>query len=241
MRPESEMREWLRERKNLGIKSVHASFAGYGSVHDHWSRRVGDFDFLMNTLKIAADLGFRLEQRLFLTKGTLSLFEELIDKLDELPGKVKKREISSFFYGGRAGLLENERVTAADLERLPEKVSKLLLKRRPWRSEREWMDFVRQEDDVPTKVLVRLYPDDANIDQIEAKSCEAIIAELESRTRAAYALLPSRRELCEECGDVTNTQLYEHCPDIERKWLDRYLEKYPLKFERQLTYLAMNN
>ncbi len=46
---------------------------------------------------------------------------------------------------------------------------------------------------------------------------------------------------CRYCFFNNHKDSNEHCPDIERKWLDRYLEKYPLKFERQLTYLAMNN
>ncbi|HEY3424783.1 MAG TPA: hypothetical protein VGL27_08315 [Negativicutes bacterium] len=241
MRSESEMRKWLQERRDLGIKFVFASFAGYGEVHDSWNGRTGDFDFLMNTSKIAGEMGMVFRQRLFLLKSTLPTLERLIDRLDQLPGKVKSREIYPLSYSGRAGQLEEERVTDTDLDCLPEQVTKFFFKRATWHTEGEWMDIISKEENSPVKVMLKLWLDDTNIERIEALSCEEIAAEMEDRTRAAFAALPTRQELSKECGNVANTCLYQYSHDIERKWLDRYLAKYPLQFERQLTYLSMFN
>jgi hypothetical protein len=242
MRPERELRNWLQQLRDIGVKTAYVSFAGYGDVHDYWNRRKGDFDFLMNAIRIAADLGMIFHQRLFLMKSTLPTLGTLIDKLDTLPGKVKSREIYPLFYTGRAGRLEDERVTKDDLEHLPERVTKFFANRKNWHSEQEWMDIIRKEQEPPLiKILMQLYLDDTNIDRIESMSCEAILEDWERRTRAAYNMLPAPRELCEESGDAANTRLYQNRPDIERLWLNRYLKKHPLLFERQLTYLAMND
>jgi sulfatase maturation enzyme AslB (radical SAM superfamily) len=241
MRPESEMRIRLQKLRDVGVKFAYASFAGYGDVHDYWNSRPGDFEFLINTMTSAANLGMVFFQRIFLMKSTLPTLEKLIDKLDELPIKVKSREIYPLFYSGRARYLEDERVTAADLEVLPERVTKFLKKRKNWRTEREWMDTVYEREETSANVILKLYLDDTNIDRIESMSCEEIVSELENRTRAAYAALPAKRQLCEEYGDPTNLRLYQDFHDVQILWLDRYLKKYPIQFERSLTRLTAND
>lgn len=237
MRSESEMRVWLRERQKLGIRNVIVSFLGHGGVHDYWNNRPGDFDYLMSTLKIAAELGMNMEQRLYLLKSTLPCIEELIDKLDALPGKVKKRLIEPIAYSGRAGNMEAERVTEPDLECLPERLRKSVSE---VRSEREWIAVMRQDAEPPRRnVLLKLCLDEMNIDRIETMSCEEIVAELEQRVRDAYAAMPARKELLEAYGDSNNTHLYASIWELERKWLDRYLEKYPIHFDREITIWSM--
>lgn len=240
LRSEAQMRDWLRERKEAGIKEVHASFAGYGEMHDRWNGRAGDFDFQMNNLRIAGELGMEISQRLFLTQSTLPLLEPLIDQLDELPGRVKKRYVCPLFYMGTAVNLENDRITEATRAKLPARIAELCRKNRvKWRSEREWLEVVRNEQEGPEAVMLRLEPDEDNIDKLEAMSCEEIVAALTAKTRRAYEAIPSRRELCEKCGDLHNTRIYTLRNDIERKWLDRYLADNPLSFDRLLTHLAM--
>lgn len=240
VRSEKEMRGWLQERKDAGIKEVHASFAGHGKVHDRWNGRRGDFEFQMSTLKIAAELGLEISQRLLLTRSTLPLLDELIDRLDSLPGHPKKRYLCPLFYMGSATRLENERVTREMLESLPRRIMSLYGSDiRKWRSEPEWMRCVREEDEGPQKVMLRLEPDENNIDTIERMSCDEILADLKTRTRQAYNAIPGRRELCEMAGDPTNTRIYVIRNDIERKWLDHYLESDPTPFDRILTHLSM--
>src|SRR5208282_3160062 len=105
-RPDDEMRTWLRQRQDIGIKVVVASFAGHGEFYDRWSGRPGDFDFQMRTLRVAADLGMELRQRLFLTNSTIPLLDELIGKLDALPGGFGDRCAHLLFYCGLAKRLE---------------------------------------------------------------------------------------------------------------------------------------
>lgn len=240
LRPEDELRTWLLERKKAGIQEVHASFAGYGEFHDRWNGRKGDFEFQMKTLQIAAELGMELSQRLFVTNSTLPLLDGLLDKLEAIPAKIRHRYLSPFFYMGFAKQFEGERITEKVLDRLPERLMRLYRANKSnWRSERSWMEAVRTEEEAPEEVMLRLEPDEFNIDRLEALSCEEITADLERQTRAAYRAIPSRRELCEQAGDPDNIRIYALRNDIERKWLDRYLDEHPVRFNRLLTHLAM--
>jgi hypothetical protein len=237
-RPDDEMKRWLKERQDIGIKAVVGSFAGHSQFHDGWNGRRGDFDFQMRTLAVAAGLGMELRQRLFLTNSTIPLLDELIEKLDALPGLVGDRVIYPLFYCGRARRLEGERITREMLDTLPERIRRLYRSDwKNWRAEQEWIEYVATEGEIPEKVRLNLELDDSNIDQVEAMSCDEILAELESRTRAAYAVIPSRVELAETYGDPSNTHIYMFRWDMERKWLDRHLAKNPALFDRELTHL----
>ncbi|HEY3424748.1 MAG TPA: hypothetical protein VGL27_08140, partial [Negativicutes bacterium] len=108
------------------------------------------------------------------------------------------------------------------------------------RTEREWITLMQQREEPPKKnVILKFELDDTNIDRIEAMSCEAIVAELEQRVRGAYAAMPTQRELFEACGDPDGILLYKDQRELERKWLDDYLEKYPIQFDREITMLGM--
>ena len=52
-------------------------------------------------------------ERLFLTQNTLPLFDRLLDILDGIPGEIRSRVVSPFFYAGLAHRYEDERITEA--------------------------------------------------------------------------------------------------------------------------------
>ena len=233
-RPDDEMRGWLKQWQEIGFSSVGATFAGHGRFHDRWNGRKGDFDFQMRALRTAADLGMDLYQRLFLAKSTIPLLDELIEKLDALPGRLADRCIFPLFYLGHARRMEDERVTRETLDGLQEHIRGLYRSDwKKWRSEREWIDFVRTEDKTPDVVPLPLQLNDSNIDSIESMSCDEIIAELERKTREAYAAIPSRAELCGRYGDPFYTRIYMFKEEVERKWLDLHLAKNPTVLDRE--------
>jgi len=237
-----EMRAWLKERMDAGFASVISSFTGYGVLHDRWNGRKGDFERLMQIQRIAAELGMGLRQRIFLTKSTLPLLDELLKKLDDLPGNVVERCAYLWFYSGFSARLEKERISEETFNSLPEHIAKILRKDwKKWRSEAKWMEAVRQEEtEVPQKVSLKLIVTESNIDRVESMSCEEILAALQRRTQEAYAAIPIRRELCERWGDSSNQSMYMFQEHAERKWLDAYLQSSPIQFERELTYLAVD-
>ncbi len=54
-----------------GVTGVWASFVGTHGTHDRWNGRHGDFDFLLQTLRSAAELGLKHAATLFVTKSSL--------------------------------------------------------------------------------------------------------------------------------------------------------------------------
>jgi hypothetical protein len=244
-RPDDEMETWLRQRRDVGVKSVLASFTGHGRFHDNWAGRRGDFDFQMRALAAAADLGMELHERLFLTNSTIPLLDELIEGLEALPGRARARYAHPFFYWGRAKRLEHERVTRETLDALPEHIKGLYqsdespthLNWKSWRSEGQWIDLVDTEEDAPEKVTLNLKLTEENIDRVESMSCDEIMAGLKGRTAAAYAVIPSRAELAKRYGDPSNTRIYMFKCDMETKWLDLHLAKNSVVFDRELTHL----
>jgi hypothetical protein len=236
-RSESELRPWLIERRDAGFTSVVASFMGCGALHDHWNGRRGDFERLLKTQRVAASLDMELEQRIFLTRESLPMLEQLLDTLDELPGKVREREVYPLFYSGLARNWEKFRMTAEEIDKLQPKIKSLLRRDHGnWRTECEWMDAVRAEDNAPDKISLKLLLNDDNIDAVEAASCQQVYDDLERRTLAAYVAIPSRAELCEQFGDKSNRAVYMFRNDIETKWIDKYLRSHPVTLERELLF-----
>jgi len=63
------------------------------------------------------------QEKLFLTKNTLPLFERLLDLLDTIPGERRGRSASPFFYAGLPTRYEVERLTEEDRDNLPERIN----------------------------------------------------------------------------------------------------------------------
>jgi hypothetical protein len=180
----------------------------------------------------------KLQQRLFLTRSTLPLLNELLDRLDTLP-EALERMAFPFFYCGFANRMEDERLTQEQLDSLPERVHKLLrFDWRNWRTERGWVNAVLEEGKVLDRVSLKLILNDDNIQRFESMTCDEIVMELETATREEYAAIPSRLELCEKYADPTNEKVYMFRWDVESLWVDRYLKDNSLVFKRHLTHFG---
>lgn len=230
--------EWFRARKAGGVETVHASLAGHGRVHDYWNNRKGDFEYLLKLFRAAAMHGLGLRQRLFVIKSTLPVLDDTIRLLDDI-GEPVERYCMPFFYRGTALRYENERISKSDLRRLPAPVLNLMnLDEDRWRSEAEWSSVVRNELYEPQPVTLNLELNSGNIDELERSSCDEIIERVTARTQTAYDAVPSRCELVDNWSDASNANIYPYQNDVERLWLDRYLQQHPIKFERHITHLT---
>ncbi|MGP0082661.1 MAG: hypothetical protein ACLP0B_03390 [Steroidobacteraceae bacterium] len=236
MRGEEEMRRWLSERQGLGLEGVKASFTGHGAVHDRWNGRHGDFDFLMRTLRTAAEIGLGHSTTLFLTKSSLPLMDELVDKLDALPTPHKGRHVCPYYYIAHGAHHEAERITEEDRENLTGVVTEGLGTILILRSEREWIESIRGDGEAPTDIFLHLELNAENVDRLEAMSCDEIFADLEARARASLATFPSLHELADTYGDRNGTKIYMFARDLDRMWLDRFLGANPIDLDRQLLH-----
>jgi hypothetical protein len=218
-RTEADMREWLRQRRDeAGLKIVHASLAGYGSVHDGWNGRKGDFEFLLQTMKSAAELGLEVRQRLFVVNSTLPLFERLLAALDSLPGQPY-RYLSTFVHHGLATRYEEERITEATRDRLPSFITSIAQRDGDsWLSEREWLSEKRDElaAERPERLFLDLELTEANIASWEEMPCDEIVDLLAKQARRS--LQPSRAELYDRYADHANQRVYASLGELIHKW-----------------------
>jgi hypothetical protein len=128
-----------------------------------------------------------------------------------------------FFYAGLATRYEDERITEEIRDALPERIARLRRGRfQDWRSEREWIPLMMEPAAQPRKVVMKLDVNEANIDQLESSSCEAILAERERTYREDYRRMPSLDELCARYGDPTSRKVYMLSKDLEQKWMDMH-------------------
>lgn len=108
---------WLQEHRAAGIVGFHASLAGCRDTHDRWNGRAGDFEYQIEILRPGGGCGMVREEKLFLTKDTLPLFDRLLGLLHAIPGELHSRTASPFFCAGLATRYENERLTERPSER----------------------------------------------------------------------------------------------------------------------------
>jgi hypothetical protein len=216
-----ELTAWLEERQEAGIVGLHTSLAGTGAIHDRWNGRAGDFDYQLTVLRLGGERGMMRQEKLFLTKNTLPVFDRLLDLLDTLPGELRSRSASPFFYAGLATRYEDERLTEDDRDNLPEWINELRSgKFGTWLSEREWIPAMLETADQPRRLLLKLDVDESNIDRLENMQCEDIFAQRELEYQESYRAIPALDELHQRYGDPENRRIYMMSRDVEGRWLD---------------------
>ena len=217
------LKVWIDERRAAGIVGFHASLAGCAETHDRWNGRRGDFDYQISILRMAGERGMMRQERLFLAINTLPLFDRLLDTMDGIPGEVRSRIVTPFFYAGLARRYEDARITEDIRDRLPERIAGLRRGRfQEWRSEREWIPLLMETADQPRKIAMKLDVHEENIDRLEGSSCEEIFTGQERLYREAYARMPSFGELCAHYGDPAGRKVYMLPRDLEQKWMDMH-------------------
>ena len=161
------------------------------------------------------------QEKLFLTKNTLPLFDRLLDILDAIPGELRGRSASPFFYAGLATRYEDERLMEDDRDNLPERINELRSgKFGTWPSEREWIPVMLATAAQPRRLVLKLDVDESNIDHLETMSCEETFAQREREYQESYRAIPALDELCERYDDSENRRIYMMSRDVEGKWLD---------------------
>ena len=230
---------WYTERKALGSDSVVASYYGFRQRHDYLNNKEGHFDFQLQAQKIAAGMGLNNIQRVFLLKSALPEMDRLLDELESIDA-VTDRIAYLLFYSGLGRNFENERLTRELFENQSERLQAIFRGDHDnWKTEREWVEWVRNGNEPKGDAWLGLNVTDENISRYEAMDCEEIIAELTGRTKAAYDAVPTREELAENYGDNTSEKLYMFMWDMECLWLDRFLTQHPeVNFERELTHFG---
>ncbi|MDD3597716.1 hypothetical protein [Sulfuricurvum sp.] len=238
-----DIRKWLYDRKNIGSEYTSASYFGFGEDHNYWSNRKNDFQFLLDTQRIAAEIDLINEVHIFLLNSTLQNLPRLLETIDKNINNVRECIIFPPYYSGLARKYEKERLTSEQIMNLPITVKQYLRSDfKTWKTEKEWVEYVRLLKD-SEKIRLNnshftIELNDKNIDYIESHSCEDILTDLFKRTFETYNQLPPISLLAEKYSDIYSDKVYMYMWDMESLWLDRYLKENPTDFERKLTYFG---
>jgi hypothetical protein len=169
---------------------------------------------------MAGERGLVRQEKLFLTRNTLPLFDRLLDILDALPGECVRRSVGPYFFAGLARRYEDERITEKIRDTLPDRINRFRPKKRDtWLSEREWIPIMLETASQPRKLMLKLDVNETNIDDLENRSCEDIFAGRQQEYQASYRAIPSLEYLCDRYGDRENRRVYIMSRDVEGKWM----------------------
>lgn len=237
-RPMAALRPWLEERRALGITTLVATFSGHGQIHDHWNNAKGNYQFQLDALHLAAEMGMKLQQRMLLMRSNVLSLEAVLNDLDQIASTDYERWAIPMFYSGRARRLESERLTEDDFERLSPRVKSILRADSPnWRSERRWIEHAQSRQEAPHGRSLPFRVTEQTLDWAEARSCDAIVEELTARYRAAAERLPSTAELADRHGDRHNDKVYFNLGQMECLWMERHAREFPQEADTVAVWL----
>ena len=216
-RTESELRELLSNLKSNGIKLINLTFYGTEHYHDRFAARTGDFNLMMNTLKVANEID------LDVSVG-IPLFRDNADQIDELLGQLDHyRTVRIFCFiphsEGRGRLLDSIRFTLDDYEKLSHR-AKGYFNRDHFRAEQEWIKAPSLPQSKRRVVTVTLTPD--NIDYFEQLDFAETIAHLEEMDNAYYRQIPDFQTLMKAYGDPNGTKMYS-ARDLYLHYQNQYI------------------
>lgn len=104
-----------------------------------------------------------------------------------IPGEVRSRLASPFFYAELATRYESERLTEDDRDILPERINELRPARfNNWLSEREWMRVMMETAGQPRKLLLKIDVNETNTDYLKNASCEEIFTTRQREYQESY-------------------------------------------------------
>ncbi len=230
-RDESALRKLLSDLKAQGIKLIDLTFYGTRAYHDRFAARRGDYDYMMNVLRTANQIGLDCEIGYPLTQESAPLAGDFVAEL--MPYRLK----NLFFFvphgEGRGRTLEGIRLTESDAEQLSESVQAHFNRCR-FRSEREWL---KAGFSAPDKRVLTLMLTEENIARYEKMEPADVIRELEEMDDKYYRAVPSLKELAARYGDANGDKLYSERDlylSYQRRFIaDAGLELYDVNDERQ--------
>lgn len=221
-RSREDIRRYLLPIRDAGLRVVNLSFHGCRESHDSFAGRSVDFDYLITMAEVMAELGIERSEMILLRRSVMTELPSLLKALDALPG-TKQRIGGIQDYLGRAVRLEDERLFADDLGRVPEALLSTLNCGR-YRTESEWLETIRAGAvPEPKWCLYVVGISDENINYLESSDCSDILQGITDDEAAIKASSPLLIELCATYGDTNNRRLYTF-RDMESRLRGRYYE-----------------
>ena len=221
IRDEAETKMLLCSLWEAGIERLHYTFYGLQTYHDRFAGRKGDFAYMMDTARLAQEIGMTVSAGIMVTMENLEQLEALLSGLNS----AGIGDITPILpHGkGRGYVLSDLRLTEDGYRRLPD-ILRDKLPRNRYRTEGEWMAEGNYPRPAFRHLTLSLAPE--NIDRLEHMPPWEIIAELEAMDDSFYDRLPDTDSLARQYGRAENTQLFRF-RDLYLQWQKRYLAEHP--------------
>lgn len=217
MRNDNELQLFLAGLSNVGIETLGFTFYGTEAYHDKFAGRVGDFDLMLRTIKIALSIGIKAEVGIPVTKENLSQLEDLLDLFAD-------KNIRLFLFtphcGGRGQHLLSAKITIDDALSMSGKV-KSYFNRNNNKTPCEWLENPPQD---ATKRILTLSLLTHNFDNLCKQSFEQTLNALEKRDEEFYKIIPSFKTLLNLYADKEDTHLYTK-KDLYLFYIRRYIKE----------------
>jgi len=221
-RTPKELQTLLSQLKDNGIKLIDLTFYGTEAYHDRFAARSGDYKLMMDTLKIANQVGLDVSVSIPLTSENVSQIDDLVNQLE----KHHTVRISCFVphAEGRGRLLDRVRFTLDDYEQLSDKLKRFFNRDR-FKPEMEWVRSGLLPQSSKRVLTVTLTPD--NIGFFEHLDFHDTIAYLENLDDTYYQSIPTFEELIGIYGDPDGTKMFS-ARDLYLHYQKRYIEDHNL-------------
>lgn len=230
-RTESELRQLFSDLMAHGIKMIDLTFYGTWEYHDRFAARKGDFDYMIDMLRIANEIGLDVHCDVPLSHENTLQADELLQILNQYRCGI------SFFVPhaeGRGITLNPVRFREEDYNLLSDAV-KQRFNRQKFKPESQWVQENQFSLWEQRSMTLSLTPE--NIDFFEQISFDEAIQYLDKLDDDYFAVMPPLSKLVKLYGNPTNSEFYNE-RDLYLKYQRRYIEDnqlslYDINDERQ--------
>lgn len=216
MRTKEELDALFTNIKELGVRLIDFTFYGTKEYHDMFAGRKGDFELMMDSMRIALEKGLNVEVGIPITKENLSQIDAL---LSQLPQDKIKIFIFTPHSGGRGINLLDAKITVDDYENLSSNAKRYFNRSRN-KTPAEWL---HDKEPIPKNRILTLSLLPSNIDFLEQQLFEDTLKSLEKQDEDYYDKIPDFQSLLERYTLPEDKHLYSK-KDIYMLYQKRYIQ-----------------
>ncbi len=230
-RGREELKHFLNQLKQNGIKLIDLTFYGERDYHDKFAARKGDFDYMVSILKVANEIELDVEIGIALTDENAEQMNKLVEFFEVF--NYKRIFLFVPHSEGRGESLNKVRLSEKGLSLLNEKTQKLL-NRKIFKTESEWLkeSYTKKE-----KRMICITLTKENLSFFEGLSFEDAIRFVENLDEKYYNSIPEFTSLAKTYGDKNGNELYSQRDlflKYQRKYIaDNKISLYDINDERQ--------
>ena len=223
IRNKNELKDYLLDLKNHGIKLIDLTFYGIKETHDKFAGRKNDYEYLLSILDIANEIGLDTEVSIAITKENLNEIDLLVETLES---KASNLFIFIPHCYGRGIELLNSKITIDDYNHLSN-TSKKYFNRNNFKTEEEWF---KTKLEIKYEKILCLSLLKSNIEDLEKMNYSEIFQELEKMDNDFYSKIPTFELLLKLYHNYSNKCLYSK-KDLYALYRKRYIKENKLAIE----------